>query len=79
MFEVLRGLEQVAPFLEQLGAGGGEHHARAVALEHLHAQVILELADRVRDGRWYAVQFLAGGGKRTTAVDGIDDLQGFQA
>jgi hypothetical protein len=67
------------PSLSISTAGGGERHARAVALEQLHAQLLLELADRVRDGGGHLVQARGGGRERAVAVDGVDHLDGFQA
>jgi hypothetical protein len=77
VFQVLRRFQQVAALFQQLGAGLVS--TTRGPFEFLHAKVILELADGVGNGRGHAVQFLAGGGKRTAPVDGVHDLQGFQA
>ena len=79
MFEILGCLEQMPTFAQQLLAGLGQDDARAMALEQGHAKVLLELGDRVGNGRRHAEQLARGGRERATAIDGIEDLQGIEA
>jgi hypothetical protein len=48
-----------------------ERHARAVALERQHAQLLLQLAHRVRDGGGHLDQARGGSGEGVVARDGV--------
>lgn len=61
VFEVLRRLQQVAPFLQQFLPRCCQHDFRAVALEDLHAQVIFQLGHRIGNGGRHFMQLLLAG------------------
>ena len=58
-FDLLRMKKRQLGALQRRNAGGAEHRAAPVALEQLHAQLVFELADRLRQRRLRHMQLLS--------------------
>jgi len=63
---------------QQRGTGGVEHDALCTAIEQLHAELRLELAQLLTDGAVRQVQFFGRGAQVAGARDGAESGQGLQ-
>ena len=78
VLEVGRGAQQMAALTQQRFTGIGQACAMAAAVEQLDAEILLELLDRVGNGRGNTMQFLPRGGEAAVTGDGIQNQQCIQ-
>ncbi len=73
-----RRVEQRAAFIEQQPARVREHGAVTAAVEYLQAEIVLELAYGVRQGRSRTMELAARRCEAAAAGNGIEHLQGIE-
>ena len=74
-FGVLQLGQQSVGNAQQVEAGLGGTQVAAFAVPDGGAQLVLQLADAMAEGRLGEVQAFGGGGQRAMPVNGLDDFQ----